>query len=68
MATSGNATLMGLGEKTGRVDAGLEADLVFLRADPSEDVRNVREVELVVTNGEAHRFDDLVATALSALE
>jgi imidazolonepropionase-like amidohydrolase len=68
MATSGNATLMGLGQKTGRVAPGTEADLVFLRADPTQDVRNVREVELVVTNGAVHRFDDLVAMALSRLE
>jgi imidazolonepropionase-like amidohydrolase len=63
MATSGNATLMGLGQETGRLAPGMEADLVFLRADPTKDVRNVGEVALVVTNGEAHRFEDLVAMA-----
>jgi imidazolonepropionase-like amidohydrolase len=68
IATSGNATLMGLGQKTGRIAPGMEADLVFLRADPTQDVRNVREVELVVTNGEAHRFDELVAMARRLLE
>jgi imidazolonepropionase-like amidohydrolase len=68
MATSGNAALMGLGEKTGRLAAGMEADMVFLRADPAEDVRNVREVALVVTDGEAHRFEELVAMAQSLLE
>jgi hypothetical protein len=68
MATSGNATLMGLGQETGRIAPGMEADLVFLRADPTQDVRNVREVVLVVTNGEAHRFDDLVATAQSLID
>jgi imidazolonepropionase-like amidohydrolase len=68
MATTGNATLLGLGQQTGRIAPGMEADLVFLRDDPTQDVRNVREVELVVTNGEVHRFDDLVAMALSLLE
>jgi imidazolonepropionase-like amidohydrolase len=63
MATSGNAALMGLGDETGRIETGMEADLVFLRADPAADVSNAREVELVVTNGTAHRFDDLVAAA-----
>lgn len=63
MATSGNAALMGLGAETGRIAAGMQADLVFLRADPAADVRNVREVELVVTNGTPHRFEDLVAAA-----
>ena len=33
MATSGNAALMGLTD-TGRIAPGLEADVVFLRADP----------------------------------
>ena len=63
MGTSGNAALMGLGPETGRIAPGMEADLVFLRADPTEDVRNVREVALVVTNGKTHRFEDLVAMA-----
>jgi imidazolonepropionase-like amidohydrolase len=68
MATSGNATLMGLGEQTGRIAPGMEADLVFLRADPTQDVRNAREVALVVTNGEAHRSEDLVAMARKLVE
>lgn len=52
MATAGHAELMGL-EDTGRIEPGLEADLVFLRADPVADVRNVGDVALVVNNGEA---------------
>lgn len=68
MATSGNAEKMGLGGRTGRIAPGMEADLVFLRDDPTVDVRSVREVELVVTNGEAHRFEDLVAMARSLIE
>ena len=65
MATSGNADLMGLGEQTGRVAKGYEADLVFLSADPSEDVRNVGEVALVVSNGAAHEPQSLLAIAHS---
>lgn len=64
MATSGNATLMGLPE-TGRIVPGMEADMVFLRADPSLDVRNVRQVEMVVADGKPYRFDALVALAQS---
>jgi predicted amidohydrolase len=63
MATSGNAELMGMGEETGRVAEGYEADLVFLSADPSADVRNVREVVLVVNNGEAHEPQSLLDIA-----
>jgi len=60
MATSGNADLMGLAD-TGRIAAGKEADLVFLRADPVTDVGNVRQVETVVSDGKAYKFDELVA-------
>ena len=62
MATSGNAELMGLAE-TGRLALGLEADIVFLRANPTTDVQHTREVELVVTNGVAHRPDDVLDIA-----
>jgi imidazolonepropionase-like amidohydrolase len=62
MATSGNATLMDLGE-TGRLAPGMEADLVFLRADPTTDIQHTREVELVVTNGVTHRRDDVLDIA-----
>jgi imidazolonepropionase-like amidohydrolase len=62
MATSGNARLMGL-KDTGRIAAGMRADVVFLRADPALDVRNVRQVQLVVAGGKPYRFDDLVALA-----
>jgi imidazolonepropionase-like amidohydrolase len=62
MATSGNARLMGLTD-TGRIAPGLKADVVFLRADPAKDVRNVRQVAWVVAGGRAYRSEDLVATA-----
>jgi imidazolonepropionase-like amidohydrolase len=62
MATSGNATLMDLGQ-TGRLAPGMEADLVFLRADPTTDIQHTREVELVVTNGVTHRRDDVLDIA-----
>jgi imidazolonepropionase-like amidohydrolase len=60
MATSGNADLMGLAA-TGRIAAGKEADLVFLRADPVTDVGNVRQVATVVSDGKAYAFSELVA-------
>lgn len=63
MATSGNAGLMGLGGTTGRVAEGYEADLVFLSADPGEDVHNVREVALVMSNGKTHDPQRLLEAA-----
>ena len=62
MATSGNARLMGLTD-TGRIAPGLKADIVFLRADPAKDVRNVRQVAWVMGGGKLHRSDELVALA-----
>ncbi|MCD9032710.1 amidohydrolase family protein [Luteimonas sp. Y-2-2-4F] len=61
LATSGAAARLGIGERTGRLAAGMEADIVFLRANPAEDVRRVREVAAVVSDGRMHRFEDLVA-------
>jgi hypothetical protein len=68
MATAGNAELMGWGDRTGHIAVGMEADLVFLRSDPVEDVRHVREVEMVVTDGQPHRADELLAVARAFLE
>jgi imidazolonepropionase-like amidohydrolase len=60
LATSGNADQMGLAG-TGRIAPGMEADLVFLRADPTADVRNVQQVATVVSDGKAYGFDELVS-------
>jgi len=54
LATSGGAEGLGLGDVTGRIAAGYEADLVFLRANPLADLAATSAVELVVTNGRAH--------------
>ncbi|MEE4299719.1 MAG: amidohydrolase family protein [Pseudomonadales bacterium] len=40
-----------LGSDDGVLDAGRRADLVLLRADPLEDIRNTRAIEAVVLNG-----------------
>lgn len=59
LATAGSAKGMGLGDHTGQIKTGYEADLVFLNANPLEDLANARNVELVVTNGQAFSFDEL---------
>ncbi len=56
MITSDNAEMLGLGERTGRIAAGMEADIVFLRKNPAEDISRLRDVELVIANGKAHSF------------
>lgn len=59
LATAGGARVMGIDDQTGRWAEGLEADLVFLRADPLVEIRNARQVEFVVTDGALHSFEDL---------
>ncbi len=51
-ATVSSAELLGLGERTGRIAPGYEADLILLPGNPLEDVRALQDVLLVVSNGE----------------
>jgi len=62
MATSGNAALTGFSE-AGRIARGMQADIVFLRADPTADVRNVGQVAWVVNDGTAWRPEQLLDIA-----
>jgi imidazolonepropionase-like amidohydrolase len=62
MVTSGNAEAMGL-KDTGRIAPGMEADLVFLRADPLLNMRNVRDVAFTVSNGVRYDPADLIEKA-----
>lgn len=62
MATSGNADLIGL-TGTGRIAAGQEADIVFLRADPVADVGDVDQVAWVVNNGTLYEHEALLGIA-----
>ena len=51
-ATASSAELLGLGEKTGRIMPGYEADLILLPGNPLEDIRALQDVLLVVSNGQ----------------
>ena len=51
-ATQNPARYLGLQDVLGTIETGKIADLVFLSADPLEDVRNTKEVWAVVLNGE----------------
>lgn len=50
-ATSGAAELLGVGDRTGRVAAGLEADLIVLEGNPLDDPYWLQDVVVVITNG-----------------
>ena len=45
------ARVMGLDKKLGTVEAGKAADLIVLKANPLDDIHNLRTVEQVVTGG-----------------
>ena len=50
-ATSRAADALGIGERTGRLRPGLDADLLVVRGDPVADVTAVRDVKAVVLRG-----------------
>lgn len=50
-ATVQPAVFLSMLEETGSIDVGKHADLVLLNADPLDDIRNVRDIELVVSKG-----------------
>jgi imidazolonepropionase-like amidohydrolase len=59
VAATGNAArALGL-DSTGTVAAGAAADLVVLDADPLSDIRNVRQIALIVRRGEVYTRHEL---------
>ncbi len=40
-----------MADRTGRIEAGYEADLVVVNDNPLEDIRVVQDVVLVMSNG-----------------
>ncbi|HYE44076.1 MAG TPA: amidohydrolase family protein [Caulobacteraceae bacterium] len=51
MATIDAARALGVDKRTGRLKAGMEADVVFLRRDPTQDLSALREVAAVLHDG-----------------
>ncbi len=50
-ATKRNAELVGLGDKTGTVEAGKAADLIAVEQNPLEDLKALRNMSLVMARG-----------------
>ena len=51
-ATVSAAELLQVGDRTGRIAEGYEADLILVPANPLEDVRALQDVLLVMSNGQ----------------
>lgn len=58
-ATGGNASMLKRAEQFGTVRPGLAADLVVLGSDPLQDIRNTRDIRLVLRAGQIV-FDRLI--------
>ncbi len=50
-ATTSSAELLGVGDRTGRIVAGFEADLILVPGNPLDDVAALQDVLLVMSNG-----------------
>jgi imidazolonepropionase-like amidohydrolase len=54
-ATSVNADVFGYGNRIGRIQKGLLADIVAVEGDPSVDIKNIRKIKLVIKDGIVYR-------------
>ena len=50
-ATTVPAEMLGIGDRTGRIAAGYEADLIVVERNPLADIANLQDVLLIVNNG-----------------
>ncbi len=51
-ATTSSAELLQLGDKTGRIAQGFEADMILVPANPLQDIMALQDVLLVISNGQ----------------
>ena len=53
-ATSVNADVFGYGDKIGRIQKGLLADIVVVKGDPSTDIHSIKNIVLVMKDGKIY--------------
>jgi len=64
-ATLVPARFFSLEDEIGTIEVGRRADLVLLRANPLDDIRNTREIEAVVSRGVLYSPDELAPALLA---
>lgn len=57
-ATGRAARACGLGERTGQLRAGLQADLILVDGDPTTDITAIRNTRVIVARGRSTLHDD----------
>jgi imidazolonepropionase-like amidohydrolase len=65
IATRNGAETLGLLHEIGTVEVGKRADLVLLRADPVADIRNTRDIEMILQGGRVLHPQDVLMTGES---
>ncbi|MCY4211890.1 MAG: amidohydrolase family protein [Gammaproteobacteria bacterium] len=58
IATLGSADHLGLAEVTGKLAAGMEADVIAVEGNPLEDITALYEVVFVMTDGSVYKSMD----------
>ena len=61
VATSGNATALGLGDQVGAIEPGRQADLIVVDGNPLDDITALERVLLVMKGGMVVRDDPTLA-------
>lgn len=60
--TYGGAAAIGDNRESARLRAGASADFVVLRANPTADIRNARQIEWIVKGGRCFSQEELLST------
>jgi imidazolonepropionase-like amidohydrolase len=68
LATNLAAERLGVADRTGTIQPGKEADIVFLKTNPLENIANIRDVDMVLSDGRAYRFDELIDLAAATAQ
>ena len=67
IATINGARALNVGDRLGSIEVGKWADLIVIRGNPLEDIRNTRRVRIVIKGGEVYEPQALLEPLLGKL-